>query len=82
MAPQVSSGQIQVSEIAKKLDFATKENIRLRKAIEENNAFLEQKLQEISDQSNQRNDSHTHSIHMMLCPVYCRYAGLCWKSER
>lgn len=35
-----------VAEISKQLDFATRENMRLKQAVEENNHFLEQKLQE------------------------------------
>lgn len=40
--------QVSVVDIVKKLDFATSENVKLKKAIEENNAFMEQKLQELS----------------------------------
>ena len=47
--PRSQSSQVHVSEITKQLDFATKENQRLKTAIEDNNLFLEQKLQEISE---------------------------------
>lgn len=43
------ASQVQVSDIVKQLDFATRENGRLKAAIEDNNIFLEQKLQEISN---------------------------------
>ena len=49
--PRTQSCQVQVSEITRQLDFATSENMRLKKAIEQNNTFFEQKLQEIADQS-------------------------------
>lgn len=43
------SSQVPVPEISKQFDFATKENRRLKQALEENNNFLEQKLQELSE---------------------------------
>jgi hypothetical protein len=44
--PRPTSQQVPVSEISKQLDFATRENLRLKQAVEENNRFMEQKLQE------------------------------------
>lgn len=40
--------QVPVPEISKQFDFATKESRRLKQALEENNNFLEQKLQELA----------------------------------
>ena len=49
MPPRASSNQlVAVSDIVRKLEFATKENVRLKEAIEENNRFLEEKLQNFS----------------------------------
>lgn len=47
---RVTSQQVSVSvsEIVKKLDFATRENVRLKRAVEDNNNFMEQKLQELA----------------------------------
>ena len=40
--------QVAVSDIVKQLDFATRENLRLKGAIENNSSFMERKIQEIS----------------------------------
>ncbi len=50
MPPGATGQQVAVTEIVKKLDFATKENLRLREAIEQNSSFMEQKLNELQAQ--------------------------------
>ena len=47
-SPVSRTQQVPVAEIIKKLDFATRENLRLRQAVEENNNFLEQRLKDLS----------------------------------
>lgn len=53
------SAQVQISEIVKQLDFATKENVRLKSTIEDTNNFLEEKLREISDMQSESWTLHT-----------------------